>query len=107
MKNSVEGKSEIDYKKILYTLIGKLTVCDHLGDVINEVDHAFEKLGLDTCDFDNVFNQVNYALERRGLDVCDFDEDFKRLIEYGFLKRDPAEEYGWEPLDWDDIKSPV
>lgn len=34
----------MDYKLVLLELIGSLTLCDHMGDVANDVTYVLEKL---------------------------------------------------------------
>jgi hypothetical protein len=38
--------SELDYKTILLQFIGSLTLCDHMGDVSNDVVQVLERIGL-------------------------------------------------------------
>lgn len=35
-----------DYRKLLLQFIGSLTICDHIGDVTNEIDTVLKKLGM-------------------------------------------------------------
>lgn len=39
---------EADYKKILLSLIGSLTLADHLGDVWDDVSEALDQAGFKT-----------------------------------------------------------
>ena len=41
---------EPDYLKILLQLIASLTLCDHMGDVGNDMMHALELAGVDVKD---------------------------------------------------------
>jgi hypothetical protein len=38
---------EEGYKELLLQLIGSLTLCDHLGDVADDVQIVLDRLGLD------------------------------------------------------------
>ncbi len=35
-----------DYRKLLLQFIGSLTVCEHMGDVSNDVDTVLRRLGV-------------------------------------------------------------
>lgn len=37
---------EPDYRKLLLNFIGSLTLCDHMGDVSNDVNEVLEQMGL-------------------------------------------------------------
>lgn len=47
--------SEIDYRTLLLQLIGSLTLCDHMGDVSNDVDFVLKKLGIEIEDWDEMY----------------------------------------------------
>ena len=37
----------IDYKELLLQFIGSLTLCDHMGDVANDIDEVLKKMEID------------------------------------------------------------
>ncbi len=43
-------KTEPDYKSILFSLCASLTLCDHMGDVCEDVFEALKKAGIKTKD---------------------------------------------------------
>ncbi len=37
---------DTDYRELLLQFIGSLTICDHIGDVTNEIDDVLTRLGM-------------------------------------------------------------
>ena len=37
----------IDYRRLLLELLSSLSLCDHMGDVADDVDYVLKKLGIE------------------------------------------------------------
>lgn len=56
---------EIDYRHVLLQFIGSLTLCDHMGDVSNDVDTVLKKIGID-IEW-NEWHELGHALGDMGI----------------------------------------
>jgi len=61
----------IDYKKVLLNLLGSLCLCDHMGDVSDDVEKALEQAGMDDvleeiAEGENFFSDLAKSLHKRG-----------------------------------------
>jgi hypothetical protein len=64
----MEEQQEIDYQEILLKLIASLTLCDHMGDVSNEIIDVLEKIGFTyENDGEEEFECLQKALHFRGI----------------------------------------
>ena len=69
---------QVDFEMLFYQLIASLTLCDHLGDVGNDVERALTLAGQD-IEWDN-WGQLGKELGRRGIKTLwgtslgDFDD---------------------------------
>lgn len=54
-----------EYKALLLSFIGSLTLCDHMGDVTNDIDDVLKKLGLD-IEWDEL-HELGVALGKMGV----------------------------------------
>lgn len=57
--------AEPDYRTILLSLIGSLTLCDHMGDVSNDVQEALDQIGL-KIEWDE-WHELGAALGKMGV----------------------------------------
>ena len=62
---SEQTPAAIDYRAILLQLIGSLTLCDHMGDVSNDVSTVLERIGLD-IEWDE-WDELGKALHEMGV----------------------------------------
>ena len=60
-----EKKLEPDYKTILLQFLASLTLCDHMGDVSNDVVDVLEKIGVE-IEWDE-WDELGNALGKMGI----------------------------------------
>ena len=53
----------MDYKELLLQFIASLCLCDHMGDVSNDVDFVLKKLGIDV-EWDDFYELGNWCGEQ-------------------------------------------
>lgn len=56
--------NSIDYRELLLTFIGSLTLCEHMGDVMGDIETVLERAG-EPIDFDDL-DQLARVLHERG-----------------------------------------
>ncbi len=55
-----------DYKGVLLSLIAGLGLCDHMGDVVNDVSQALKMIGLQNLEW-NELSDLRQVLGKQGV----------------------------------------
>ena len=63
---SDNAPKEPDHKKLLLQLIGSLTLCDHMGDVSNDVSEVLKRLGMEAKEW-NEWCELGHLLGDMGI----------------------------------------
>ena len=58
--------SQVDYKKILLQLIASLTLCDHMGDVGDDINKTLENIDLQVGEWDDIC-ELGHLLGKMGI----------------------------------------